>query len=81
MRKWHKLSLQKNKSSRKVCEVGRTNEHTYYGSIWLAFNQAMDPPKRDAWPFEQHPVVPGYLLVQVRQQGNVDMAKTSRLLK
>ncbi len=41
----------------------------------------MDPPQSDAWTLQQHPVVSGDLLVEVRQQGDVDVAQTSSLTK
>lgn len=43
--------------------------------------QVMDPPQCDAGTLQQHAVVSGDLLVEVGQQGDVDVAQTSSLTK
>lgn len=39
----------------------------------------MSPPQCNAWTLQQHPVVSRDLLVEVGQQGDVDVAQTSSL--
>ena len=41
----------------------------------------MTVPQCDAWILQQHPVVSWYLFVEVREQGDVDVAQTSSLTK
>lgn len=41
----------------------------------------MNTPEGDAWTLQQNSVVSGNLLVEVRQQGDVDVAQTSSLTR
>lgn len=57
------------------CAVIHQTHYKYTISVWGVLNT----PEGDAWTLQQNSVVSRNLLVEVRQQGDVDVAQTSSL--